>query len=62
MEEEEYEQIPQESPQGELSQDSTLEPSGGPARGVSRYLPNHCPILPRAPRCAPGDTAGPVHR
>ncbi|XP_032100935.1 GTPase IMAP family member 6 isoform X1 [Sapajus apella] len=29
MEEEEYEQIPQESPPGELSQDSTLEPSGG---------------------------------
>ncbi|KAI2548443.1 GIMAP6 isoform 3 [Pan troglodytes] len=61
MEEEEYEQIPQENPPEELSQDPVLELSGGLARGGRRYLPSHRLIRPRAPRRAPGDTTGPVH-
>ncbi|XP_045244062.2 GTPase IMAP family member 6 isoform X5 [Macaca thibetana thibetana] len=62
MEEDECEHMPQENPREELSQDPVLELSGGPAGGGSRYPPSHHLILPRAPRCAPGDTAGPVHR
>ncbi|PNJ08890.1 GTPase IMAP family member 6 isoform X2 [Pongo pygmaeus] len=62
MEEEEYEQIPQENPSEKLSQDPVLELSGGLTRGGSCYPPSHRLIRPRAPRRAPGDTTGPVHR
>ncbi|XP_077853839.1 GTPase IMAP family member 6 isoform X4 [Macaca mulatta] len=62
MEEDECEHMPQENPREELSQDPVPELSGGPAGGGSRYPPSHHLILPRAPRCASGDTAGPVHR